>query len=69
MIINLEQTKKIAIKLNEVYGYNILNYDMAFVQRTLIKFSDKYDCKDYKSIKKLLLHDETLMHQFLISCL
>jgi len=64
MMINLDQTKKIAVKLNEIYGYNILNYDLAFVQRTLIKFSDKHNCKDYKSIEKLILYDETLMHQF-----
>lgn len=64
MILTLEQTKEIAQELYALYGYNILNYDLAFVQRTLIKFSNTYKCAEFKSLKKLLLEDETLIHDF-----
>jgi chemotaxis protein methyltransferase CheR len=64
MMLNLEQTKTIVKELYEIYGYNIINYDLSFVQRTLIKFSSKYNCKDYEHLKKVLLQDETLIHDF-----
>lgn len=64
MIINLEQTKEITEKLFEFYGYNILNYDLAFIQRTLIKFATLYNFDNYEDLKTLLLRDETLIHDF-----
>jgi chemotaxis protein methyltransferase CheR len=64
MILTLDETKKITKKLYELYDYNILNYDLAFVQRTLIKFSNQYNCKTYEALKELLLQDETLIHDF-----
>lgn len=64
MIIDLKQTDEIAQELYSLYGYNILNYDLSFVQRTLIKFANEYRCKDVDSLRKKLLHDETLIHDF-----
>lgn len=64
MIVNISQTKEISNKLFELYGYNILNYDLAFIQRTLIKFSNQYNCSNYENLKLLLLQDETLIHDF-----
>lgn len=64
MIINLNQTKEIITKLFDLYGYNILNYDLSFIQRTLIKFATEYNCNTYESLESLLLQDETLIHTF-----
>jgi chemotaxis protein methyltransferase CheR len=64
MILNLKQTNELAKELYRLYGYNILNYDLSFVQRALIKFSNIHKCVDYEALKKLLLEDETLIHQF-----
>jgi len=65
MLTGLNETKKLANKLYELYGYNILNYDLAFIQKTFIKFSERYNCKDYESLERLILGDETLIHDFL----
>ena len=65
MIIDIDKARKLATKLYELYGYNILNYDLAFVQKTFIKFSERHNCENYESIEKLLLSDETLIHDFL----
>jgi chemotaxis protein methyltransferase CheR len=64
MILSLDQTRNISNELYELYDYNILNYDIAFVQRTLIKFSNQHNCKTFEDLKEVLLQDETLIHDF-----
>lgn len=64
MIVNINQAKEISNKLFELYGYNILNYDLGFIQSTLIRFSKKYNCNTYKELELLLLQDEILIHDF-----
>ena len=64
MILTLDETKDITQSLYELYQYNILNYDLAFVQRSLIKFSNMNHISDFISLKKFLLEDESLIHDF-----
>lgn len=65
MIATHEQTRSIAKSILEMYGYNITNYDPAFLQRGLTRFGLEHQCHDYGSIRKLLLEDETLIREFL----
>jgi chemotaxis protein methyltransferase CheR len=64
MTLTLEQTKKIIQKLYDLYAYDVLNYDVSFLQRTLIKFSNEHNCSNYKELERKLLEDETLIDDF-----
>lgn len=65
MIINLEQTKQLADELYTLFGYSVSNYDLAYLQRMFISFSNQYKCSQYQELKKLLLEDETLILEFI----
>ncbi len=59
------QVNKIVQDLYNIYHYDIVNYSVPFLQRMLVKFAKKHDCYDFESFQKLLLHDETLIQNFL----
>lgn len=65
MILTLEETAVLAQDFYQMYGYSISNYDMAYLQRMFISFSQQYKCHHYKDLRKKLLEDETLILEFI----
>ncbi|MFA5984449.1 MAG: protein-glutamate O-methyltransferase CheR [Methylococcaceae bacterium] len=59
------QAQDLTQTIQQIYGYQISNYDLGFLQRGLIRFGVVQKTQDYDVIKKLLLEDETLIKSYL----
>ena len=62
-MITLNETKKLLVEIHTKYGYNMMNYDLSFSQKTIIKSMKSFNKHTYEDFRTYVLGDEMFIKE------
>ncbi len=62
-MITLNETKKLLVEIHSKFGYNMMNYDLSFSQKTIIKTMKSFHKHNYEDFRAYVLGDEMFIKE------